>query len=184
MKAGLKDIIDYRPRPVGLLATSYLNPLTGNDTYPVCAHGGWYECELQAYQLCLFSENKDPWLLKKLVACHLAGFAKNELNLTADCAARLQLDHAKLERCARSDDSVDLLRKSFLLGVGRGVIATPSIYINGNYTLDWYTDFVGEVCAAYTGPKPAACTARGEMTRNATSVEPVFIRSGCAVYPH
>jgi len=162
---GLKDIVDYRPNPAGLIATSYMNPLSHNDSYPVCVHGGWTECGLQAYQLCVLNTTGDPWALKRVFDCHLSQFQhgpKSQLNITAECAVKLHLDHEKLQLCSQGIDATLLLQSMFLKAAHRGIIGTPSIFVDGKIAVGWYenrTALLKQVCEAYRGPPPRGCQA-------------------------
>jgi len=164
-RKGLKDIINYKPYPAGLIATAYQNPLTTNNSYPVCEHGGWKECELQAYQLCFAnSTNHDSRATKSLIDCHLREMEQGRaLNVTAECASKLKLslkEHEALQACASSGAAVQLLQSAFLVGVRRGIIGTPSVFINGQLALGWYnnnTALLMAICDAYSGARPAGC---------------------------
>lgn len=126
----------------------------------MCVHGGWVECEMQAYQLCLLQQSHDVWAMKALMDCHLTKAEQGYYNVTAECAAELGLDHATLERCAQSDAAVEMLQKQFLIGVDRGIIGTPSVFVNGNMSFGWYenrTVLLQDICDAYGGAKPRGC---------------------------
>ena len=42
----------------------------GAEEFPVCRHGGWQECGMQAEALCVANMTGDPLAMAALVDCH------------------------------------------------------------------------------------------------------------------
>jgi len=168
----MRDIIDYRPIPSGMIATAYANPLARNNSYPVCEHGGWFECQMQAYQLCFGRSTANVWQQKQLVDCHLANYLNGTVDPLEACAAQLELPHSELQACARNDSTATpLLQASFLKGVTRGIIGTPTVYINGNLSF-WSNEsmLAAQICNAYKGVKPKGCPGETQYDQQAIPV--------------
>lgn len=153
--------------PVG----HYLNASQGGP-FTYCRHGGWPECELQAAFLCA-REQKGAEAMFNLGECvnNALGFAKDPAtfpdydlatnDLVPTCAAKLGLKSDLLFRCAREQGPA-LQNLAAGEGALRGIRFAPSLFINGQQvSKDTNKITLKQVCDAYTGKKPAACTNAG-----------------------
>jgi len=88
--AGVSEIIEYRPSPCGRVVQTYENVSSvQDDQFPVCKHGGWFECGLQAQQLCALNLTGSVDSTLKLIDCHFdSGSATQNpnFNLSHACA--------------------------------------------------------------------------------------------------
>eukprot|EP00727_Mastigamoeba_balamuthi_P012091 m51a1_g7504 putative polygalacturonase inhibitor 1 (621) ;mRNA; f:280562-282655 len=82
------------------------------------------------------------------------------------CAPKVGMDADELRACALGAEGAELLDEAVQLSDKYGAVWSPTVWINGELYCLWHSspckaasedDFLKAVCAAYTGPKPAAC---------------------------
>lgn len=145
----MKDIIEFTQFPIGRL----------NDSYAFCHHGGWYECDMQTHQLCSKQMTNSSWDMFDFVECNFANQGVHDATNTQLCAAKASLDVDKLWACATGYGATSgphLLIASITEAQKRGVHSAPNVFLEGKNVGNTIT--LKQICDAYTGTKPAACT--------------------------
>ena len=173
---GIAAIVNLTQYPVG----HYLNASLGGP-FTYCRHGGWPECELQSAFLCA-REQKDAQAMFDLGECvnDALGFSEDPAtfpdydgatsDLVPACAKKLGLDEAALFRCAR-EQGPTLQNAAAGEGAKRGIRFAPTLFIDGKQqTATKIT--LRQICDAYTGPKPKACSGAEEEPVEAVANEP------------
>jgi len=147
------------------LTTQYIATITGSSF--TCKHGD-RECEGNRVQLCARAEYPDPAQWFNFILCQDERYQLIPAN-TESCANNLHLNATTITSCASSERGSELLRTSIALTDSRSITKSCSVVINNQLVCirdggQWYscpngTDFVGQICNAYTGDDlPAACT--------------------------
>lgn len=168
---GLKDIVDYRPHPSGRVVKTYeKDAAVTDDAFPVCKHGGWYECGMQAQQLCALNLTGSEWVAAEVIKCHFdhgSASPNPSPNMTVDCAAKTGIDPQALMNCMfhaqyPAPYGTGLLHESFLLRYEPqfAVTMTPTVFVDGVQPSTWSDGgLLKAICDAYKGPKPKGCSA-------------------------
>lgn len=142
----MKDILNFTMIPLGRI----------NDSVAFCHHGGWYECDLETHQLCAGSMSpSNPWAMHDFAACSFNNFGSNDADNTRLCATNSSLDYKALWQCATGTARETLLQ-GIEYATSLGIHSAPSILLNGQNVGN--TLSLQQICAAYTGPKPAGCS--------------------------
>ena len=145
-------ILDLREIPCGALATAYkpypsssgrANEDPDDGYFPVCKHGGWSECGLQAEALCA-GNLTNTTTQARLIDCHFqhgaaGGAGVMSSTIGADCAAEVGLDYDAVFACAFEGQypvpyGLGLLHAAFSEQNERDVQGTPSVFIDGEAT--------------------------------------------------
>jgi len=180
---GLKDIVDYRPHPSGRIVKTYEYTTVADDSFPVCKHGGWYECGMQAQQLCVLNMTGSAWKAAETIKCHFDHGSTSPTpspNMTVECAAKTGLDPQALMHCMFHAQYAPpygsgLLLSSFLVRHEPAfqVTMTPTVFVDGKIPPTWSDGgLLKAICDAYQGPKPKGCATVTALTAsgNATAL--------------
>jgi len=190
---GLKSIVKLSQNPCGKIATAF-KPYPASpeavdqsaeavtevvaeaaEEFPLCRHGGWQECGMQAEALCVANMTGDPFAMAALVDCHFskgssAGAATTSPTLGSDCAAQLGFDYQKIFTCAFEGQypapyGKGLLAAAFNRQISRKIMTVPTMFLNGEETMAWSdpSKLLGAICAAYQGPSPPAGCSQGNI---------------------
>ena len=122
-----------------------------------CQHGP-DECLGNSYEQCAIHLYPNATQYFPYYECmEAAGKRMIHGKTSANCAASAGLDNSKIEACVNDATLALQLQEQFGAETGAHNY-TPWVLINGKLSPSDGDALLAEVCAAYTGTKPAACT--------------------------
>ncbi len=150
------SIMNVNLIPYGNAKTSSSGVVTCQHGTPECQGNTWSDCAIQHYPA---FDAHFPF-----IQCLEQNF-NNQLASVQACAKTANLDYNLLNTCATSTEGHDLL---VAFGKRTGAHSyVPWVLIDGVQSTD--DDFVGAVCAKYTGTKPAACAGHTKTVSTVSS---------------
>ena len=175
-KPGIHAIVKIVQYPVG----HYLNA-SQEGPFVYCRHGGWAECRLHSFFMCAKNQSVSEgpgFEMLDMIEC-----INDQLGYNTDpghfptpkegaveaCAGKLRLDYDKLFACSRSD-GLRLQTESAAEGAKRGIVAAPTLFVNGKL-IQGLDVTLKMVCDAYTGAAPDACKNLAATEAGATKVD-------------
>lgn len=119
---------------------------------------GQKEVDGNIVQLCAIKNNPDKYM--KMITCMNDNAQGIPSNWEA-CAQTNGLKVDAIKTCSQGEEGKQLLRESLAKAQARQAGGSPTIYINNaKYSgARGENDFLRAICNAYTGTKPAACSA-------------------------
>lgn len=120
-----------------------------------CQHGT-NECTANSYEQCamdVYSNFSDHY---PFIYC-LEKKGSSMLRYTSSCASEANLDINEIEKCVNDPDRSFALQQKYADLTPSNHRYTPWIVVDGTLSKSDGDRLLQEVCAAYTGTKPAGC---------------------------
>ncbi|GMH84246.1 hypothetical protein TrVE_jg7714 [Triparma verrucosa] len=136
--------------------------ITDEDARTMTCQHGEDECSGNSYEQCAISLYPDPTDHLSYIGC----FDKISGVMAVDkafetCATQQGLDWDGISACHDDADQSWELQVAAAAATPADHTYVPWVVVNGEqYDLDVETDFLGFICDAYTGDKPAACSGK------------------------